>query len=173
MTKISEGILPAIGNKYEILTDSNERMVIVAHDEGSVELYHFDPDDEEPISSVTLTAKEARQVGSILQSSVYEPHPLEKVELSLEGLSIEWISIPASSPVTGKTIGQLELRKKHNVNIIAILHSQGTKRSTACVNPGPDFVFLPGQTVITSGPKTSVDEFDAFVHGREEATTSG
>lgn len=167
MAKISEGLLPGIGKKHEITTDSEERLVIVSHDEGQVEMYYFEMDDEEPIASITMTAKEARQVGSILQSSVYEPHPLEKAEFSLEGLSIEWVQIPKNSPVIGKTIGQLELRKKHNVNIIAILGSSVSKHAAACVNPGPDFVFQASQVVITSGRKCNVDNFEAFVQGKE------
>ena len=48
---IRESELPGIGCKFEVITKGNEKMVIVIHDDGRREMYHFDADHEESISS--------------------------------------------------------------------------------------------------------------------------
>ncbi len=50
---IRESELPGIGCKFEVITKGNEKMVIVIHDDGRREMYHFDADHEESISSVS------------------------------------------------------------------------------------------------------------------------
>ena len=69
---IRESELPGIGCKFEILTKESEKMVIVIHDDGRRELYHFDEDHEESVSSVTLTDSESRKVAAILGGMIYE-----------------------------------------------------------------------------------------------------
>lgn len=49
---IRESELPGIGYKFQIVTKGNEKMVIVIHDDGRREMYHFDSDHEESISSI-------------------------------------------------------------------------------------------------------------------------
>ena len=50
---IRESELPGIGYKFEIVTKGNEKMVIVIHDDGRREMYHFDADHDESISSIS------------------------------------------------------------------------------------------------------------------------
>ena len=48
-----------------------------------VEMYHFDSDHEESISSISLRDSEARQI-AILGGMVYKPRALENVEMVLK-----------------------------------------------------------------------------------------
>lgn len=90
---IRESELPGIGQKFEIITRSKEKVVVVIHDDGRREIYHFDDDHEESISSVVFNDSESRQVAAILGGMVYKPQALESIEMALEGLAIEWFKV--------------------------------------------------------------------------------
>ena len=114
---IRESELPGIGCKFEVITKGNEKMVIVIHDDGRREMYHFDADHDESISSISLRDSEARQIAAILGGMVYRPQALDTIEMAFEGLSIEWFKVENHAPVVQKTIGSLHVRKTYNVTI--------------------------------------------------------
>ncbi len=149
---IRESELPGIGCKFEVITKGNEKMVIVIHDDGRREMYHFDADHEESISSVSLRDSEARQIAAILGGMVYRPQALDTIEMAFEGLSIEWFKVGNNAPVVQKTIGSLHVRNTYNVTIIAILK----KNMKKFFNPGPDSIIEAGDMLVLSGERYEV-----------------
>ena len=127
-------------------------MVIVIHDDGRREMYHFDADHEESISSVSLRDSEARQIAAILGGMVYRPQALDTIEMAFEGLSIEWFKVENNAPVVQKTIGSLHVRNTYNVTIIAILK----KNMKKFFNPGPDSIIEAGDMLVLSGERHEV-----------------
>ncbi|MDZ3955235.1 cation:proton antiporter regulatory subunit [Bacillus thuringiensis] len=149
---IRESELPGIGCKFEVITKGNEKIVIVIHDDGRREMYHFDADHEESISSVSLRDSEARQIAAILGGMVYRPQALDTIEMAFEGLSIEWFKVENNAPVVQKTIGSLHVRNTYNVTIIAILK----KNMKKFFNPGPDSIIEAGDMLVLSGARHEV-----------------
>ncbi|WP_232696261.1 cation:proton antiporter regulatory subunit [Brevibacillus daliensis] len=150
---IRESELPGIGYKFEIITKNQDKMVIVIHDDGRREIYHFDSDDhDEVICNVTLNDMESRQIAGILGGMAYKPKALETVEIAFDDLIIEWYQVEPNAPVVNKTIGEIDIRNNFGVTVIAI-KKKNTKKAN---NPGPDTVIEVGDTLVISGERNQL-----------------
>jgi len=153
VSTIRETDLPGIGRKFQVEARSGDKLVIVVHDDGRRELYHFDhADPDESISMVTLDDEEARRVAAIVGGMVYRPQSLEQVQMNMQDLIIEWYRVEAGSPCVGKTIGQLEIRKRTGASIIAMVERDHSKR----ISPGPDAALRDGVTLVVAGEMAQV-----------------
>lgn len=153
MVSIKESDLPGVGKKYQIDTKSGDKLVVVIHDDGRRELYHFNYDDvEETISTVTLDDDESRQISAIVGGMTYKPSALETVEVALDKLVIEWFKIESGYVCIGKTIGELSIRQQTGTSIIAIIE----KDQKQTINPGPDQVLPAGATLVVAGERKQV-----------------
>ncbi|CEP69096.1 Potassium/proton antiporter subunit KhtT [Moorella glycerini] len=159
---IKETELPGIGKKFQIETRSGDKIVIVVHDDGRREIYHFDNNDpEESISMVTLDDAEARRVAGILGGMAYVPKALETVEMALDDMVFEWYKVEKDAQSIGKTIGDLEIRKKTGAAIIAII-----KKDEKVLNPGPEKIITPGATIVVLGDRKQVKACkELILHG--------
>lgn len=145
--------LPGIGRKFEAVTRRGDKVVLIVHDDGRREVHHYDDDDfDESISSVTFTDEEARQMAGILGGLVYKPKDLEKIELELDDLVIEWVKINEDSIVVNRTIADLDIRNRYDISIIALLKADKSKT----LNPGADTLIEKGDTIVFSGERQHV-----------------
>ena len=160
MSTIRESDLPGIGRKFQIETQSGDKLIVVIHDDGRRELYHVDPNDpDELLSMVTLNDTEARQVAGIIGGLNYTPKALESMSITLEDLVIEWYKIEPGSPAIGQTIGQLQVRQTTGATIIAIIEKDGHKH----INPGPDQILTDDMTVVVAGERQQVQAFKRLI----------
>ena len=153
MSTISESNLPGVGRKFQIETTSGDRLIIVIHDDGRRELYHFDRKNLERADSVlTLTDGEARQIAGIVGGLSYVPRALAPTELVLDDLVLEWFTIDPGAASVGKTIRELQARTATGASIVSIIEPNNIKR----VNPEADTMINEGATFILAGDRRNI-----------------
>ncbi len=79
---------------------------------------------------------------------------LSQLHSAEQQFDLSWIRLGADAPLCGKTIGELEIRKKTGVSVVGVLRD---KKLTP--NPGPKFCFQEQDLVAVIG---SYDDRDAF-----------
>ncbi len=157
MSFFSEADLPGIGKKISCSTYSKEKVVLIIHHDGKRELYIMGKDGE-PEAGVAMLDEEARRLGGFLSGAMYKPKAVEDLELALEGIRIDWYKLEKDSPVVGKAIGGLGIRKKTQISIIAIL-----RNDTFIPNPSSDDVFQEGDTCVVIGKPERFKDFLALI----------
>jgi len=154
MSTISEANLPGVGRKFQIEVSNGDRLIIVIHDDGTRELYHFDRKNFDRAASViTLADSEARQIAGIIGGLSYVPKALPSAELILDDLLLQWFVIEPGSYCIGKTIRDLQVRTVTGASIVSIIEPNRTKRT----NPEADTVLNEGATLILAGDRNTIE----------------
>jgi TrkA domain protein len=119
---LRETRLPGVGVKYGFRLDNGGRLAIVLHNDGLREVYYFRHElDDEPRAVISLDDDEARQLGAVIGGAYERPKIVEDLEMALGELLIEWVAVPDTSPVIGKTLAECGFRAKTGITVIAIL----------------------------------------------------
>jgi TrkA domain protein len=158
---LRETRLPGIGTKFTLGLEDGGRLVVIVHNDGKRELYHFRrAADEEPRAVITLDDDEARQLGAVIGGAFERPKIVEELEMALGELLIEWEPVPDTSPWIGKTLAESGFRAKTGVTIIAIL-----REPEPVSGARPDDVIQHGDTLVTVGKAGQYPAFRALLAG--------
>ena len=153
MSTIRETSLPGVGRKFQVETTSGDRLVIVIHDDGTRELYHFTRKDPDRVASVIrLADSEARQIAGIIGGLTYVPKALPSAEIVLDDLLLEWYTIEPKSVCIGKSIRDLQVRTATGASIVSIIEPDRIKR----INPEADTILNEGATLILAGDRGTI-----------------
>ena len=93
-----------------------------------------------------------RDMGVRVAHSLNSSNILEFIDLSVDHSVVEFA---APQKWTGKTIKQLDVRSKYNVNIVAIKHGSVTN-----ISPGSDDVIRDGDTLIIIGSNVDIEKLE-------------
>jgi len=153
--RIKETELPGVGKKYVIELEEGGELTLIIHNTGRRELYLIEEEDEEPSCVFSLTEEEARELGLLLAGTTYQTVGTGKMEMLLKEIVMEWVKVGENSQFIGKTIAELEIRRKTGVSVIAIIRD-------GAVIPSPDPYkekILAGDTLIVAGTREQILRF--------------
>lgn len=158
MVKVEESDLPGVGKKYTFKDrEMGEDLVVILHNDGMREIYSIN--DEECTNVITLNDEESRELGAVLAGIYYRPKIVEDLRAILSDLAIEWYKLPKGSPVVNYSIGDLNIRKKTGVSIIAIIRNE-----RVIPNPTPEIRLEAGDMLIAIGTKEEHLNFKKMIY---------
>jgi TrkA domain protein len=153
--------LPGVGLKYEIETEKGDRIAVVFLLSGEIQLYLLEKGYDKPYVA-DLMAHEARRLGSILSGAIFETEK-EAVEIAFSALSDLRISVHTyiiGKDLAGRSIGELAIRKRTGVTIIAI-----SREGKNIVNPHPSIRFEEGDAIVVIGEHDQIKVFEREILG--------
>jgi TrkA domain protein len=146
MADVSETLLPGVGVRHEFVTAGGERLAVLTHRTGRRELAIYDRADPDRCTTVLhLSHDDTRTLAELLGASPVS-EAVSAVQQRLEGLAIDWVTIPAGSPVVGATIAEGAFRTRTGVSIVAVVRDASTLPA-----PGPDHRFEAGDVAVAVG----------------------
>ncbi|MDQ3990357.1 MAG: potassium transporter TrkA [Actinomycetota bacterium] len=138
--------LPGIGTREDFTARSGQRIGVITHRDGHVELIVSRSDDPDACAaSVPLTAEESNTVASLLGA----PHlvgQLAEQQRDIAGIVTAQLPVPPGSPFDGRTLADTALRTRTGASVVAVVRQQVVHPS-----PRPDFVFAGNDLVVVVG----------------------
>jgi TrkA domain protein len=157
---IEETRLPGIGLRHDFVTRQGRRIGVISQKNGSRELFMYDPDDPDACRAVIdLTPEESEVVAELLGA----PRVIERLARlreQVEGIATEGIPITATSPYTGRTLADAQIRSRTGASVVAVIRGEQVVPS-----PGPDFRFQVGDKVVVVGTEDGVHEAAKILGG--------
>jgi TrkA domain protein len=158
MSDVQETQLPGVGIRYDFVTNDGERIGVLVHRSGRRELLLYDRDDPDACRAVIrLNSDDTRTLADLLGAS----HVSEQLAAmqQIEGLAIDWVTIPPTSKAVGRTLRDAALRTETGVSIVAVVRGNETVPA-----PGPDFTLEPGDTAVVVGTPEGIERLASLLH---------
>ncbi|MDZ7708437.1 MAG: TrkA C-terminal domain-containing protein [Trueperaceae bacterium] len=150
--EVREATLPGIGKKYVMPLRNGGNVAIIVRPDGERQLFHFQPDEDRPSDVVKLERDEAQQVANLLGAAMVGAPELDKLELVMGALEIEWVGLDQDSAMVGHTLAESRLRQTTGASVVAVIRGDD-----AIPNPPIDTVFEAGDTLLLIGDDDQTD----------------
>lgn len=163
---VYEADVPGVGKKFELDVGGGERLIVLIHHDGKREVYRRPAANADSEKLFSLSGQQARQLGTILEGSYFQPVELDEVQVPLGDAIIEWIDVDEESSLAGETLRDARIRQQTGASIIAVQRSDQTHP-----NPTPDFVIETGDTLVTIGTRAELQELSALLAGETDGAS--
>ncbi|EYB67645.1 hypothetical protein DEIPH_ctg033orf0060 [Deinococcus phoenicis] len=146
MVKLEETPLPGVGVRHDFDGRFGKRVGVIRHRDGRREIFVSRRDDPDACAqSIVLSDEEAEAVADLLSGSTITRH-VSRLTQDIEGLAMDWVSLPDASPYAGRLLGDTMLRTRTGTSIVAVMRG-----GQAIPAPGPEFPLHAGDTVVVVG----------------------
>lgn len=144
--QIEEVELPGVGVRFSFVTGKGQRVSVLVHHSGRKQVFVGVPSDPDASREVLdLDQGDSPILAELLGGSELV-HDVERLQRLSDELALDWLRVEAGSAAEGRSIGELWLRSRTNVSVVAVLRAGQTIAS-----PGPDLVFEAGDTAVVIG----------------------
>ena len=160
MAEVTETQLPGVGVRWDFTTSNGERVGVLSHRSGRREIMVYDRDDPDACRTVLhLSEGDTRTLSELLGSSQVT-EALAAVQQQVEGVAIDWVSVPRRSSIAVSTIGDGRFRTRTGVSIVAVVRGD-----TTIPAPGPELTLLGGDVAVAVGTPEGLGQFRELLRG--------
>lgn len=154
MPEIEETNLPGVGIRHDLVTRNGDRLGVITHRTGRRQLLVYDRDDPDATrEDIRLDEEEGHALAELLGGTTVTEHFSTVFQQSLEGLTIEWLTVGQDWACAEQTIGNTELRTRTGVSVIAVIRDGETVPA-----PEPDFTLSSGDAIVAVGTPAGLRE---------------
>jgi TrkA domain protein len=150
---VTEQDLPGIGRRYQMTDDSGHLVTVIVHHSGRRDVY-LPNRGAGDVTAVSFTDDQARRLGALLAGVYFKPAVVAQVEAVIGGLLIDWVTLHEGSPGVGRSIADLEIRRKTRMTIAAIVRGEAS-----LVAPDPTTALEVGDRLVVIGRPEDMPTF--------------
>jgi TrkA domain protein len=151
--------LPGIGRRYQ-MTGTNGGQIVVVIDHSGRRVVHGRNPGVDQASAVELSDRQARKLAAILGGAFFKPAVVEELEAVFGTLLIDWVTLDPASSGAGKSIGELQIRRRTGMTVVAIVRD-----NQAITVPEPSETLHAGDRLIIIGRRQDIGPFHKLVVG--------
>ncbi|WP_435067531.1 cation:proton antiporter regulatory subunit [Haloplanus sp. C73] len=163
---IYEAEVPGVGKRFEVETGDDERVVVIVHHDGKREIFRREGADADAEKLFDLSSSQAREIATVLEGADFQPLDLDDADIPLGEAIIEWMELPAESPLVGQSLQEARIGEKAGVTIAAIQRDGETIGS-----PGADEVLAAGDILVVIGGHADQSAFQTMLETGSVETT--
>jgi TrkA domain protein len=119
---------------------------VLSHRSGRREVVVYDRDDPDAATTVLHLNRDDTRTLAELLGPTHVSETVAAVQQQVEGLAIDWITVPERSRFATATIADGAFRTRTGASIVAVI-----RRATTIPAPGPQHEFQPGDVVVAVG----------------------
>jgi TrkA domain protein len=158
---IGEQDLPGIGRRYDLRDADGNDVAVIIHHSGRRDLYGQRGGRGDMDLMLSLTDDQARRLGAIIGGAYFKPAAVSEIEAVVGGLAIDWVTLRPDSPAIGRSLADLEIRKRTGATVAAILRGEGAP----AITPEPDEILSAGDRLVVMGQPSDLATFMAEIVG--------
>lgn len=155
--KVFETQLPGVGRRYQISFADGGVFTIVVHNDGKRSAFWRDEPDADSEELFTTSERDAEKIAEIFEGVFFEPVS-DDLDDALSGARIKWVAIPDDSSVVGQTIGDVGVRTKTGISVLAIERDEQT-----IANPTPSTQLLADDVLVVVGDDDAHEAFQELL----------
>jgi TrkA domain protein len=158
--EIFETPLPGVGIRYEFTSAAGDRLGVVARRDSRRELALYDDRDPDRCRAlVELTGAEAATLVELLGGTKVTERVAD-LRHEVEGLSIEWVTMRGGRGLSGRTIGDGQIRSQTGASVVAIIRGDHS-----IPGPGPEHQLEAGDIALVVGSVDGVQRAARLLAG--------